>query len=371
MQEGLQLDKPRPLTTSGRQGHAQGGVDEVVGRFKGRANAKGQQLAPVQSVEEAPRLHPALDVRSLGLSRHSALSITVPREAVECPGKARHARKYLCCAAGWLQSWAVPSQFSAIGFTVSSGEDLAELASRVTERAETIDAAAGQYLKWAPSSGEQLWLQVKRNGDAMGMNPHFEGKSSVRIAVEARVARDGHTPLDGTFLAWANPPAGSATGGDYPFAFDCPDAATHDALTLPVTLTAQIAAFAQQLTVHESQEAYDAAQAAQGLSFGSRSFIPSGLISPSGEPITPPESHALIAGLVVEAGERRNAVTGQPFWWALVDTVGGTFDVVIDPALLSKPVRPGNVTAGWFWLSGRLQTSAGRTGGWLRKLTGR
>ena len=265
----------------------------------------------------------------------------------------------------------MPSQFSAIGFTVSSGEDLAALASRVTDRAETIDAGAGQYLKWAPASGEQLWLQVKRNGDAMGMNPHFAGKSSMRIAVEARIARDAHTPLDGTFLAWANPPAGAVTGGDYPFAFDCPDAGVHDALTLPATLTAQIAAFAQQITVYESETAYDAAQAAQGLPFGSRSFIPSGLISPSGEPVTPPESHALIAGVVVEASEQQNSITGQPFWWALVDTLGGTYDVVIDPALVSNPVRAGNVVSGWFWLSGRLQTNAAQPVGWLRKLTGR
>src|SRR5260221_10505953 len=100
------------------------------------------------------------------------------------------------------------------------------------------------------------------------------------VAGEARVARDAHSPLDGTFLAWANPPPGAAAGGDYPFAFDCPDAATHDALALPATLSAQIAAFAQQVTVYESQTAYDAAQASQGLPFESRSFIPSGLISP-------------------------------------------------------------------------------------------
>jgi hypothetical protein len=253
---------------------------------------------------------------------------------------------------------------------VSSGEDLAALASRVTERADTINVGAGQYLKWAPASGEQLWLQVKHSGDAMGMNPHFEGKSSVRIAVEARVARDAHTPLDGTFLAWANPTDAAATGGDYPFVFDCPDAATHEALALPVKVTAQIAAFAQQITVYESRQAYDAGQAAQGQSFGSRSFIPSGLVSPSGEPVTPPESHALIAGEVLEAAERHNSVTGDPFWWALVDTIGGTFDVVIDPELLDAPVRAGNVVAGWFWLSGRLQTAAPRRG-WLSRLTGR
>lgn len=265
----------------------------------------------------------------------------------------------------------MPSQFSAIGFSVSSRDDLAALASRVAERADTVNAQAGQYLKWAPPSGEQLWLQVKRNGDAMGMNPHFEGKSSVRVAVEARITRDAHTPLDGTFLAWANPPAGADTGGDYPFVFDCPDAATHDAMTLPAVVNAQIAAFAQTVSVYESLQVYDAAQAAQGLSFGSRSFIPSGLISPSGEPVVPPESHALIAGEVIEAEERHNAVTGLPFAWALIDTIGGTFDVVIDPALLSYPqINPGNVISGWFWLSGRLQTSAAPKRGWFGRLTG-
>ncbi|MSO30360.1 MAG: hypothetical protein EXQ48_05360 [Acidobacteria bacterium] len=265
----------------------------------------------------------------------------------------------------------MPSQFSAIGFSVSSGDDLAALASHVAERADTIDADGGHYLKWAPPSGEQLWLQVKRNGDAMGMNPHFEGKSSVRVAIEARIVRQAQTPLDGAFLAWANPPAGAAAGGDYPFAFDCPDAGTHDALALPATLTAQIAAFAQELTVYPSRHAYDAAQAAQGLTFGSRSFIPSGLISPSGEPVTPPESHALIAGEVVEAEERQNAVTGRSYWWALVDTIGGTFDVVIDPSLVASPIDAGNVIAGWFWLSGRLRTDETRRPGWLQRLTGR
>ncbi len=87
--------------------------------------------------------------------------------------------------------------------------------------------------------------------------------------------------------------------------------------------------------------------------------------------MTPPESHALIAGQVIEAAERRNAVTGQPFWWALIDTVGGTFDVVIDPSLLSsQQVHTGYVIAGWFWLSGRLLQATPRAG-WLHKLTRR
>ena len=267
----------------------------------------------------------------------------------------------------------MPSQFSALGFEVSNGEDLAALASHVADRADTIDAPGGQYLKWAPPSGEQLWLQVKRSGDAMGMNPHFAGRSSVRATLEARLERPSHTPLDGTFIAWANPPTDNATSGDYPFVFDCPDAARSHHLTLPVTTVLQIAAFAQQITLYDSLDAYHAAQTAQGSAFDSRAFIPSGLVSPTGQPVDPPEAHALIAGHVLEASARANAVTGKPFCWALIDTLGGTYDAVVDPGLLHRLPRIGDIVSGWFWLSGRLPDgpAPGKGGGWFRKLTGR
>ena len=132
----------------------------------------------------------------------------------------------------------------------------------------------------------------------------------MRVALEARVSRPTHTPLDGTFLAWANPPAGAATGGDYPFAFDCPDAATHLDLALPAIVTAQVAAFAQQVSLYDSPAAFASSQAARGARTPSRSFIPSGLVAPTGEPVTPPEPHALIAGHVIEADTRVNAVSG-------------------------------------------------------------
>jgi hypothetical protein len=266
----------------------------------------------------------------------------------------------------------MPSQFSTIGFSIASGDDLAALASHVADKAERISTPPGEYLLWAPPSGEQLWLQISPEGDAMGMSAHFAGKSTVRVAVEARVARPSHTPLDGTFIGWANPPAGAATGGDYPFAFDCPDAAVHLELALPATVMVQVAAFAQQASLYDSPAAYAASEVAAGMT--SPSFIPSGLVSPTGEPVTPPEPHALMAGQVLEADTRINAVSGAPYVWAHVDTVGGTFDAVMDPDLLPHPPRPGQVLAGWFWLSGRLLTGTPRRkpgGSWLQRLVGR
>ena len=267
----------------------------------------------------------------------------------------------------------MPSQFSSIGFQISTGEDLAAVASQVADRTDTIDAPDGQYLRWAPPSGEQLWLQLTRKGDAMGMTPHFEGRSEVRALLEARVTRPTHTPLDGTFLAWANPPADGTAGGDYPFAFDCPDAGTLDHVSLPAVATLQVAAFAQQISIYASESAYREDQARQGAAdVPARTFIPSGLISPAGEPVVPPESHALIAGQVLDASPRANSLTGEPFWWALLDTVGGTYDVVADPRLLTGPIRPGDILSGWFWLSARVRRDAPpRKRGWLGRLTGR
>ena len=116
----------------------------------------------------------------------------------------------------------------------------------------------------------------------MGMNPHFEGSRSVRIAVEARVTRPAHTPLDGTFLAWANPPEGSTAGGDYPFAFDCPDAATHESLELPVVADAQIAAFAQHFRSTRRPAALRRGRVGPGTPLRLAVVHPLRVISPSG-----------------------------------------------------------------------------------------
>ena len=95
------------------------------------------------------------------------------------------------------------------------------------------------------------------------------------VALEARVSRDAHTVLDGTFLAWANPPADASQGGEYPFAFDCPDAATHEGLSLPCAddrADSRVRAAARGPCVRDRIQL---AQAAQGLAFAARLFIPS------------------------------------------------------------------------------------------------
>ena len=116
------------------------------------------------------------------------------------------------------------SNFSCIGFPVASGDDFVTLAEQVASIATPVEAKAGTYLRWSPPTGEELWLQVDRGNHLRGMNPHFRGRSSMRVQVDERIRRDDHTVLDGAFHAFAMPEGDGDEAQLYPFVFDAPRA---------------------------------------------------------------------------------------------------------------------------------------------------
>jgi hypothetical protein len=105
--------------------------------------------------------------------------------------------------------------------------------------------------------------------------------------------------------------------------------------------------------VFASPEEYEANQTGD-VKFDSRSFIPSGLFPSGGDKPHIPQAYAIFTGHVRKTQQRKNDLTGCSFCWALVETLGGTFDVVIDLELLGAAPRVGGVLTGAFWLSGRL-----------------
>lgn len=248
----------------------------------------------------------------------------------------------------------MPSHLSTIGFDLHTHEDFVALANRVASDAETIVCANGQYRRWAGGHGEELWLQIDRESALIGMNPHFSGKASLRIGVQSRVHRDDDTSLDGAFYGWADPQDASVDSGVCPLVFDTPDAAVHDKLQLPSILTVQIAAFAHEIAIYASLEEYDASPEGRDFKLASKSFIPSGLFSPDGTSSDPPHAHAILTGHIVESASKTNMLTGGAFHWALVETLGGSYDVVVDPRLSPLLPQPGGVLSGSFWLSGRV-----------------
>jgi len=262
----------------------------------------------------------------------------------------------------------MPSDFSTIGFDIQTPEDFVAVAEQVATQAHAVPAKGGHYLRWIGGSGEEVWLQVDESGDFVGMNPHFKGKSLVRVGLQARVAREDDTDLDGRFLGWADPEQDKPESGAYPLVFDAPDAATYSGLELPVIVEAQIAAFAHEISSYDSPDAYSASQESQQVKFASRSFFPADMFRPDDAATEPPDAMALFTGHVIEADVRKNSMTGQPFFWALVDSLGGRYDVVIDRTLLPQVPSAGGVLSGLFWLSGRVTSFPKRKRSWLGKI---
>jgi hypothetical protein len=256
----------------------------------------------------------------------------------------------------------MPSHFSTIGFALDTQEEFLALAQQIAAQARVMPAKGGKYLQWTGTAGEQVWLQIDQSSSLIGMNPYFVGNSLLRVRLATIVHREDDSILDGAFSGWANPDGESDDSGDYPLVFDTPDFGTYSGLVLPAIAQVQIVAFAHEIAFYDTVDAFYASQADRDPKFASQSFIPIGLFTPTGSDNHPPEATAFLTGHVVETAFKRNSLTGGSYYWALVNSFGGQYDVVIDPTLLSGAPAAGGVLSGTFWLSGRPIRRAGKPG---------
>lgn len=224
------------------------------------------------------------------------------------------------------------------------------LAEKAIPAAEAVRGVTGRYLRFRGGGGEELWLQEDADGALIGINPHFSGRGAVRVGVVSVVRRATDTPLDGAFYGHVDPEVHHPESGVCPFVFDCPDFGARAHLRLPSIVTAQVAAFAHEISLHATVADFEASES----ELASRSFLPTGLFTPAMEKRDPPDAFALMTGHIVEALEKVNPLTGSRYFWALVETLGGRYDVVIDPTIVTSAPRVGGVISGTFWLSGRI-----------------
>jgi len=244
----------------------------------------------------------------------------------------------------------MPSHLSDIGFNVKSQEDFHELALQASEKGSRIRTTDGTYIQWSPGLGIELWVQLNRDNQIIGLHPHFRGKGRMRSGMVQEIRRPDSTALDAGYYAWANPQADTVEDGDFPFVFDVPNYQLQEA-GLGTVVIVQLAAFAHELDSYKSLDEYERSQT-QTPAFASRSFIPSGLFSPEGGDTVPPQAYAIFTGHVIETSLITNPVTGIEFCWVHVSTLGGEVDVVADVALLNDVPVKGGVVKGSFWLSG-------------------
>jgi hypothetical protein len=267
----------------------------------------------------------------------------------------------------------MPSNFSTIGFNINTEREFEDLVMTAAKQGESIQAGGITYIRWDASDGAELWVQISKAGEIIGANPHFRGKAKLTTSVTKRVRRQNDSVLDGAFHCWANP-ADAPESGNYPFVFDCPHAALFADTALPLRTTLQLAAFAHEISVYDSQEHFYATQDSK-LPLAAESFIPSGLFMLDERKKEEPESTAIFAGSILATEAYTNPAGRGAYVWALVKTLGGEVDVVADRALLPSLPVVGGIMTGSFWLSGRMeipkQDTPQRKPGLLNRLFGR
>jgi hypothetical protein len=248
------------------------------------------------------------------------------------------------------------SNLSDIGFPVRGEQDVNDVIMKVLETVSEIPAARGAYYKFSDASGAAIYLQANASQELIGFNPHFEGKSRRTVCLTEAIEKES-SELDGAFYAWANPSEeNNPASGEYPFVFDVPDFRINTNLDFPRNYEVQLTAFASsEFGIFAAEQDYYDSQEAE-VKFASKSFIPSGLFNPEqAEPTQPPLAFAVFTGEIKEFELKTNELTGEKFYWFLVDTLGGEVDVVADPKLVTLEPNVGGYLNGQFWLSGRIK----------------
>jgi hypothetical protein len=285
------------------------------------------------------------------------------------------------CLANAFASIGKPwSHYTSIGFSFDSprrNEDSIQALMRfwksIAEDSDTVlipmeegnNADGCSFLYRRTKSGSEVWSAVTRDGGVLGFEPHFCGSSRVRLEVTSRNEDD--TGLE----AWL-----TAKVDGFPLEFSCPNYGLHKKHLKadPSVVDVQLAAFAHEIYVFDSLEAYDKEQLTlpnlndlcssgrtegkkrEGLAVASKSF---GLASVFDKT---KRCYAVFTGHVIKTNKRVNEASGNSFYWALVRTLLDIeFDVVIDPNCLEHfkqcPPQVGGVIQGYFWLSGRIMVA--------------
>lgn len=244
------------------------------------------------------------------------------------------------------------SHFSSLGIEVKDREDFTRLFSLAYDKGEKIKTNIGTYIKWEMGNGFELWGQIDKKDNAIGINPYFSGTSVIRVRIENAIERRDDTELDGAIYCWSNPQEGEEDG-EYPFVFDLPNFALYQGISFPQIVNLQVTAIAHEISVYKNDEEFEKSQEGE-LKFASESFIPVGLFREDKESGVEPESTAIFTGHVVEAKRIKNLYFGKEIQWAKVKTLGGEFDVIIDPEILNGEIVIGGVISGMFWLAGKI-----------------
>lgn len=240
------------------------------------------------------------------------------------------------------------TDFRTIGYTVNSAEDLMRWASFAQSHGKKIDIPnKGAYYCLRSESGAELWAQSNLNNQIMGLHPGFSGVSEIQIKAEPFI-NEQFTVLDGGYDCWL-----ITDEQEYPLIFEAPNFCEIPTENNVIEYAAQVSAFAKEVSIFNDQEEMNSDS--KFGSWASKSFVPIGTF-PSLENDTDftPGPIAFFTGFIKSVELRKNEITNVSFYWFLIDSLSAEYDVLVDPQLINKQPKVGQILAGKFYLSGKI-----------------
>ncbi len=226
-------------------------------------------------------------------------------------------------------------------------------------RSKLVGASRGNYRVWRSQQGAELWFHYPQRplqqrhlakdkpaqpepARPVAVTPFHRGLSSCPIKIGRYLAVDRVNPLEGSCMAWLPPPPGG--GHEQVIVLELAPYGLQPLRTPPHTTTAQIVCFAHAVWAFKDATAYS-------RETPSNRRIQAGSVSPVTESDVPeiklsyrqsPITLALATGTVRRAIRHINPETREPYYWMLLETKRGSFDVIANPAEVQGDISEGN-----------------------------
>jgi hypothetical protein len=237
------------------------------------------------------------------------------------------------------------SHFDCIGLTVETRDAFEAMISSALERASwTATPDGGQLALWTDPSGALVSISLNADGAIECATPSFAATSRIRVR-PLRIEADA----DCSFCDLLHV---EVLGEDetmfYPLALQVDDLGiSRDGIAIGSVQTMRVAAFAEEISVWPNDDDYLAAQTS-GMTMAPESLFPTGLFEAQAQ------AQMVLTGHVRAAERRVNETTDSPFYWLAVQTLGGTYDVVVAAADLDEAPPSGAVVQASCWIVGRV-----------------
>lgn len=189
----------------------------------------------------------------------------------------------------------------------------------------------------APAAGAAADLRP------VAVTPFHRGLSSCQVKIGRWLTLDRVNPLEGSCMAWLPPPAGG--GQEQVIVLELAPYGLQPMRTPPYTTTAQIVCFAHAVWAFKDTITYaretPGNRRIQAGSFSpvTETDVPEVKLSYRQSPIT----LGLATGTVRRTIRYINPETRQPYYWMLLETRRGTFDVIANPAQVQGDISEGNI----------------------------